>query len=271
MFASATDAAPGGRIARMLESPVVGMSPWIAFSVLAGPGRFEIAVVVSLALAVALLVGGRAVRRGSSVKLLEVADVVFFAAMAIVGIVASEGTYRWLETYAGELSNIALVLIAFGSMAVRMPFTLPYARERADRKHGKSPEFLRANYVITGAWGVAFLVAAIAGGFGDLVLRNSNNLWTGWIIQIVAIIAALRFTEWYPQVVRARLAGEPEPPVRSLLIPFVGLLIPIGVVVLVFDAAASWFGVGLMILGVILARALRSDAAITHHHRRRLK
>ncbi|MER5424975.1 hypothetical protein [Streptosporangium roseum] len=202
------DSQAGGKLVGVLADPVVGMAPWIIFSVLVGPGRFELSVVLALAVSVLLVVANRVVRRDASLKLLEVADVVFFAALTAVGLAASAGTRRWLETYAGEVSNIALVLIAFGSMALRMPFTLQYARERVDRAYWHSPDFLRTNYVITGVWGLAFLVAAVAGGYGDLVLRDPDNLWTGWIIQIAAIIAAVRFTAWYPGVVRARVRRE---------------------------------------------------------------
>ncbi|MEV6396704.1 hypothetical protein AB0M39_18280 [Streptomyces sp. NPDC051907] len=273
---SATATGPGGRIDSLLDTPIVGMLPWILFSVLAGPGRFELAVGLALAAAVLILVATRVVNRGSSVKILEVADVVFFAVMAVIGAFASAGTYEWLETYANEVSNIALVLIAFGSMAVGVPFTIQYARERVDREHWGSPHFLRANYVITGVWACAFLVAALAGAYGDAVLHNPDNVWTNWIIQVAAIVVAARFTEWYPRVVASRASsGKPGPPVRSMLIPLVGLLIPIGVVVLIFDAAASWFGVALIITGVLLARAIGKDTEMTHdarrHRRGRLK
>ncbi|MCX4822961.1 hypothetical protein OG883_24330 [Streptomyces sp. NBC_01142] len=269
---AAAGTAPGGRLVGLLESPAIGMSPWIIFSVLVGPGRFEVAVGIALAVAVALVIAGRLLRPGSSIKILEVSDVVFFAALAVIGAIASPGTHRWLETYAGEVSNIALAVIAFGSMAVRVPFTVQYARERVDREHWDSPQFLRTNYVITGVWGLAFLVAAVAGGFGDLVLHNPDNLWTAWIIQIAAIVAALRFTEWYPQVVRSRTnTVHHSPPVRALLIPLVGLLIPIGIVVLIFDAGASWFGVVLILVGVVLARAIRKDAEVTRHPGRHVK
>ncbi|WP_327684339.1 hypothetical protein [Streptomyces sp. NBC_00467] len=260
---AAAGSAPGGRLEAALENPVVGMSPWIIFSVLVGPGRFELAVGLALAVVVLLVVLGRVLLRGRSVKLLEVADIVFFAALAVIGAVASEGTLHWLETYAGELSNLALVVIAFGSMAVGMPFTLQYARERVGKEYWDSPEFRHANQVITGVWGLAFLVAAIAGGFGDLVLHNPNNLWTGWVIQIAAIVVAVSFTGWYPQVVRSRRSDGHPPPVRHLLTPLAGLLIPMGILALVFDASASWFGVALIILGVVLARAIGKDAEMT--------
>ncbi|WP_329192300.1 MULTISPECIES: hypothetical protein [unclassified Streptomyces] len=234
------------------------MSPWIAFSVLVGPGRFEWAVGAALLISLALVIGGRLVAAGGSVKILEVSDLVFFAIMAVVGAVASPGTHRWLETYAGEISNLALVAIAFGSMAVRMPFTLQYAREQVPPAYWKTPVFLRTNYLITAAWGAAFLVAAVAGGYGDLVLHNPNNLWTGWIIQILAIVAALRFTVWYPEVARARARGDrPVPPLADLLLPLAGMLVPVGIAVLVFDGHLWWLGVVLILTGVWLTRLLK--------------
>ncbi|MEE1800459.1 hypothetical protein PUR57_17585 [Streptomyces sp. JV176] len=202
-----TGSGSGRRGARLLDSPVIGLLPWIIFAVVVGPGRFELGVGLSLACALAVVAAGRIWRPHSSWKLLELCDVVFFAVLAVVGALAADGTSRWLETYAGEIANIALVLIAFGSMAFRAPFTLPYAREQVPRSRWDSPLFLRTNYVVTGVWGAAFLVGAVAGGYADLVQHAPDNIWTGWIIQIAAIVAALRFTRWYPARVRARAAA----------------------------------------------------------------
>ncbi|WP_326586777.1 hypothetical protein [Streptomyces sp. NBC_01294] len=258
------DGTATGPVAGFLENPVVGMAPWILFSLLVGPGRFEIAVGVALAAVVTLIVLSRLVNRGTSWKLLELADVVFFAALAVIGALASEGTLRWLETYAGEVANVTLAVIAFGSMAVGMPFTIQYAREQVDPALWHTPGFVRTNYVITGVWGLAFLVAALAGAYGDLVLHNPNNIWTGWIIQILAIVAALKFTVWYPDVVRARATREatgqgPEPPrLAGLLLPLAGLLVPIGIAVLIFDDM-WWLGVALIVAGSLLTKSLQSQ------------
>ncbi|WP_037632264.1 hypothetical protein [Streptomyces erythrochromogenes] len=254
-----------GPVAGFLENPVVGMAPWIIFSLLVGPGRFELAVGLALAVSVALTALSHLVNRGSSWKLLELADIVFFATMAVIGALASEGTLNWLETYAGEVANIALAVIAFGSMAVRTPFTLQYAREQVDPSLWHTRGFLRTNYMITGAWGIAFLVAAVAGAYGDLVLRNSGNIWTGWVIQILAIVAAVKFTVWYPDVARARAVREasglpPEPtPWAGFLVPLAGTLVPVGIVVLVFDNM-WWLGVALIVAGSLLTKTLQSRA-----------
>ncbi|MFE7774786.1 hypothetical protein ACFU5O_12940 [Streptomyces sp. NPDC057445] len=253
------DSAGGKWLAGALDSPVVGMAPWIIFSILAGPGRFGLAVGLALAVSVVMVVAGRILHPGTSLKILEVADVVVFTALAIVGALADEGTHVWLETYADEVANIALVLIAFGSMAVLVPFTLQYAHERVDPVLWDSPAFKRTNYVITGVWGLAFLAAAVTGGYGDLVLHNPDNIWTEWIIQILAIIAALRFTEWYPDYARAKARGEPTPPISGLLLPLAGLLIPIGVAVLIFEDS-TWLGIALIVAGVLATKALRDDS-----------
>ncbi|MGW7332870.1 hypothetical protein ACWGIU_30585 [Streptomyces sp. NPDC054840] len=265
MRTEATGTAPGP-VSGFLENPIVGMAPWIVFSLLVGPGRFELSVGLALATAVALTATSHLVHRAGSWKLLELADVVFFASMAVVGALASEGTLRWLETYAGEVANIALAVIAFGSMAVRMPFTLQYAREQVDPSLWHTRGFLRTNYMITGAWGIAFLVAAAAGAYGDLVLHNPGNIWTGWIIQILAIVAAVKFTVWYPDVARARAvreaAGLPPVPTRwaDFLVPLAGLLVPIGIAVLIFDDM-WWLGVALIVAGSLLTKTLRSRAS----------
>ncbi|MGW7369071.1 hypothetical protein ACWGI8_38030 [Streptomyces sp. NPDC054841] len=260
---SVADTALGRRLAGFLDNPITGMLPWILFSVLVGPGRFEFSVVIALAVAVVLVILGRLRHPHSSLKILEVADVVFFAALAVIGLMASPGTLRWLGTYAGEVSNVALTVIALGSMAIRVPFTVQYARERVPREYWNTSTFMHTNYVITGVWGLAFLVAAIAGAYGDIVLRNSGNIWTGWIIQIGAIIVALRFTDWYPDVVRERAAGGAPASgsptsVGALLVPLAGYLVPVGIVVLSFDAGPTWLGIALIVAGVLLVRAFTS-------------
>ncbi|MFF8829489.1 hypothetical protein [Streptomyces sp. NPDC015131] len=233
--------------ARLMNSSITGMSPWILFSLLSGPGRYELAAALSLAVAVLLLL----VRHRP--VLLEVAALVLFAGLTVLGMVATPAGLRWLETYANEVSNLTITALALLSLAARKPLTTPYARRKVPRAFWPTEHFRRVNVVVTRAWALAFLVAAVAGGVGDLVLHHPDNLWTAWLIQASALITAARFTEWYPAV--------PRPPVRRLLMPFVGLLIPMGVLVLVYDAAPRWFAVALILIGVVLARALRKEVA----------
>ncbi|MDH3061136.1 hypothetical protein QEN36_17430, partial [Gordonia alkanivorans] len=105
-----------------LNSPFAGMSPWILMALLTGPGRFEEAAASAFVLSLLLVVGGH--RRGSKIKLLEVFDVAYFGTMAALALFASESVIDWLEKWGGEMTNIALVAFALGSILIRQPFTL---------------------------------------------------------------------------------------------------------------------------------------------------
>ncbi len=251
------------RIRSFLANPLSGLAPWIVMAVMSGIVRFEFAVGLSLAVAVIILVANKLT--GGTLKLLEFSDVVFFAGLALVGLFASDSVLDWLRTWSGELSNIALVVIALGSIALRRPFTLGYARESTPKEFWDAPAFIRTNYVITWAWALAFVVSAVSGFIGDAVLDNSNNLWTGWIIQTAAMLAAVQFTLWYPRVVRARgraaagIPGEPEPPVSELFAGLAGYLPLIGIVSLVFDAAPWWVGVALIVAGPVIGGQVAKD------------
>jgi hypothetical protein len=245
---------------RIFDNPIAPLTPWIAMALLNGEGRFELSVGVAFAMSAVIF--GASLLRGQSPKLLEFADVTFFAILGVIGLVASDTTIDWLEKWAGEISNIALVVIAGFSMLIRTPFTLQYARETVDRSMWDNPVFLHINYVITAVWTGAFLVSAISGFIGDAILDDSNNMWTGWIIQIGAIIVAIRFTEWYPDYGAAKarekagVPGEPPPPVAKLLVPLAGYLTPVGIAALVFDAAPTWLGIALIVAGGVLTHQL---------------
>jgi hypothetical protein len=253
---SARRDAGGIDLRSILASPIVGFAPWILMSVVAGPDRFEIATGLALALSLLVAILGYAV--AMKPKLLDLAGILFFGVLLVVGLVVTEEQLDWLDNWAGELSNIMIALVALLSMAIRQPFTLQYAKERAPRELWDNPAFLRTNYVITAVWTLAFVVAAVAGYIGDAVLDDPNNVWTGWIVQIAALILAAKFTGWYPSYVRATATGEHTPPtLGSLLIPITAFFVPAGIVVLVVTDAPWWVGVGLIVIGSALTNRLR--------------
>lgn len=251
------------RLRAFLDNPLSGLAPWIVMAVMSGIVPFEAAVLLSFACAAAILAAS--ILTGDSPKALEFSDTAYFLLLAIVGLVASEDVREWLGVWADELSNIALVVIAVSSLAVRRPFTLPYAREQVPREIWTTPRFIRTNYVVTTVWAAAFLVAAIAGFYGDAVLEDSDNLWTAWIIPTAAMLAAVQFTVWYPRVMRARAAreagrpSEPPPPALEMLTGMVAYLPLTGILVLSFDAAPWWVGVGLIVAGPVIGGRLARD------------
>jgi len=253
------------RLRELLSNPFTGFAPWIAMSVIEGPQRFELAA--GLAFAIALLAGVLGALVGERLKLLDFAGIVFFAGLVVAGLLVDEHGLHWLERWSGEISNGAIALIAIFSIAIRMPFTIQYARETVPREHWSSPQFLHINYTITWVWAGAFVVTAIVGFLGDGPLDQPDNLWTNWIVQIAALILALRFTEWYPQAMIAReeiaqgTRTDPPPSVRELALPVVGYIVPVGIVVLAVGGAPWWVGGGMIVLGAAVAHRLTGEEA----------
>lgn len=257
---------PSGRVIdTILANPLVGLAPWIVYSLVEGEGRLEESAAVALGLALAILMLGWL--RGSRPKLLEYSDVVFFGALAIFVAVASDDTHAWLERWSGEVANVALVAIAVGSILIRQPFTLAYAKEQAPRELWTNPQFLRTNYVLTWVWAIAFLIEAGSGFYGDLVLDDSNNIWTGWIIQTLPLIVAAQFTLWYPERITALGAiaagerGVKVPPISAFLAQVTPWLSIIGVIVLAMDEGPAWLGVAFMLVGIVLTRQFTRESA----------
>lgn len=245
-------------IDRVLNNPLTGLSPWILYSLVEGPHRLELSAALSLGLAVAILCLNWL--RGGTPKLLEYSDVVYFTGMTVLVAFASPGTRSWLELWGGEVANIALVVIVLGSILVRQPFTLQYAREDVPQELWHTPEFLRVNYLISWVWAIAFVIEAASGWYGDAVLRNPNNLWTGWIIQTFPMVVAAQFTIWYPNRLRAVREGRAAaaPTVVDFLATVTPWVTVIGILSLSFGAGPEWVGIAFLVAGIVLTRALTS-------------
>jgi hypothetical protein len=220
----------------VLDSPLLGWAPWIALSVLVGPGRFILSVLVALLLSASFIAADR--RRGKRLKLLNVVDLASFVVFLAIALAVSAGTTAWLETWFGEISNLTFVVVTVASLLVRQPVTLQYTREELDPARWGEAAFLRVNYVMTIAWAGAFVIAGLAALHGDAILHNNNNLWTAWVIQIAAELAAAEFTIWYPR----RVAPGARFDLETLLLPLAIYLIPVGVLSLWLDAAPTALG-----------------------------
>ena len=249
-----------------LNSPIAGIAPWVLFSVLSSPGRFEVAVCSALGLSVLTLWIG--LRRGVAVYALDALSVAFFAVLAVIGLVASDGMIAFLELWAGELTNIVLAVFVIGTILIHRPFTLAYAKKQAPEEYWDTPLFKKINYMISGVWAAAFVFSAVVGLIGDAILKDPNNFWTGWVLQLGALFFAIAYTEFYPDYASAkfaRSAGEGGDPPASLvrlvewLPPFI---LVTGIVGWVSDALPDALGVALIAVGALGAVGLRKvDAA----------
>jgi hypothetical protein len=233
-----------------VRSPLAGLAPWILMAVLNGTGHFEEAASAALGLSLLTLWVGK--RRGAAVHLLEAFTVAYFGLLALLGLVASDGAIEWLQMWAGEVSNIALAVFAIVTLAFRRPFTLAYAKDTTSQELWDNPVFLRINYVLSAAWAGAFVFSALVGAYGDAVLHDNDNFWTGWILQIGAMIFAVSFTEFYPDYA----TGETTSVLRAFdwLPPFI---VVTGIVGWVTDALSDAVGIALIAVGVVASAVLR--------------
>ena len=245
----------GGIVDRILANPLAGLAPWIVYSLVEGEGRLEESAAIAFGLALAILMVGWL--RGSSPKLLEFSDVVFFGALAIFVAVASEDTHAWLERWSGEVANIALVAIAVGSILIRQPFTLAYAKEQAPRELWSNPVFLRTNYVLTGVWAIAFAIEAASGLYGDWVLRQLEQPLDRLDHPDAAADRRRAVHALVPRA-RARRSARssaasgptPPPPVGDFVAQVTPWISIVGVIALASDAAPWWVGVAFIAVGI---------------------
>jgi hypothetical protein len=229
-----------------LNSPLSGIAPWVLFSVLSSPGRFEVAVCSALGLS--LLTLWLSSRRGIGVYALDVLGVAFFAAFAVVGLVASDGMITFLELWAGELTNIVLAAFVLATIAIGKPFTLPYAKKQAPEEYWDTPLFRKINYVISGVWAASFTFSAVVGLIGDGVLHDPNNFWTGWVLQLAALFFAIAFTEFYPDYAAAE---EGRPSVIKLFDWLPTFILIAGIFGWVTDALPDALGIGMVVAGIV--------------------
>lgn len=176
---------------------LLAFAPFIVFALvdrLAGSG----AALVAGAIASAGLLLRDWLSPGRSPKILEIGTLILFAGMAIYAYLANPA---WSVLGVRLRVDAGLLAIVLVSMALRLPFTLQYARERVAPEVWQSPRFLRTNYVITAAWALAFAVLVLA----DLLMLYlpAVPMSFGILITVAALVAAFKFTSWYPSRAKA--------------------------------------------------------------------
>ncbi|MEU9093427.1 hypothetical protein [Streptomyces sp. NPDC048428] len=187
-----------GKSGRRTGNLFFAFAPWIIFDVIAGPSTWEYAALAGLVAAVVLNLPD--LRRGSY-KVLEIAGIAFFAVLSVLALFLDRQDLDWLERYAQVLSSGVIALVALGSLAF-VPFTEQYARETTPREVWGTPVFRHVNRVLTLVWGGVFVAIALLGLLA--VHTSSGSDWYSWVIPVVLLVLAVRFTERYPDQVRER-------------------------------------------------------------------
>lgn len=151
------------------------------------------------ALVASLLLCGLMRGRGEAVKILEVGSLALFGLLT---------AYTWLAAPAWTVATVRLAVdagllaIVLVSLAIGQPFTLQYARERVPEQFWALPVFFTTNLIITSVWAGAFTVLVASDAAAEWV--PAVPLWIDIVASIVAFLAAVWFSNWYPAMVRRR-------------------------------------------------------------------
>lgn len=178
------------------------LAPFATFATLMMLTTVKISLVASAV--VALGIFGWDLVKGRSIKMLSAGAVVLFVALCGYHLLATELS----PATARLIVDSSVVAIALGSIAIRLPFTLQYARERVDAEIQQQPRFIRVNYILTWAWSAAFVLMLAVDVM--TIYLPSIPLWICAAIAFVARNSATYFTRWYPKHVRAAIAQHPD-------------------------------------------------------------
>jgi hypothetical protein len=178
-------------------------APWIVYALIAGDSVASKRWGALAALAVTVLVVVRQRIHGDNFDalIIEIGSGIFFVGLVVLAVVAPGSP---LLGYSAALSSAALAVIAWGSLAIRRPFTLGIAKQSTPRELWAEPGFLRVNVIITLVWAASFtvgatLLAVVAHAGGGVLPRT--------IAQVAAFVIPMVFTVRYAAAVRRRAGG----------------------------------------------------------------
>ncbi|MBB5076136.1 hypothetical protein [Nonomuraea endophytica] len=183
---------------------LLGFIPWIAYAIIATGDEWRWGAITGLATALVLVVIDRIKGKNWDEMVIESSAVVFFAIITALSLADPDSP---LTMYGPALVNLWLAGTAWGSLAIRRPFTLGIARSMTPSDVHHRPEFYRVNVVITAAWAVAFTFAALALTWVLSVAPHATAVVI--TVKVVTFVAPALFTGWYPKHLRAKYRIQP--------------------------------------------------------------
>ncbi|MEV5844023.1 hypothetical protein AB0M32_18870 [Streptomyces sp. NPDC051985] len=186
-----------------------GFIPWIVAGFVSGFVDWRWGAVSGFVSGLLLLLQDR--RRGVDLDalILEASTIVYFG---VVGAVALARPHSSLSHHTDVLSFAWLAATAWGTLAIRRPFTLGIAKRQTPREFWDMPEFVRVNNHITAAWGTGFTFIGVSLAVAGAV---DAPAWVGIAAHVVGLVGPAVFTKVRPARAQARLQAA-QPPVTVL-------------------------------------------------------
>lgn len=174
-------------------------APWIVYAVVGTQVDWRYSALVGLALAAVIVLWERRENVPPDAMVIELSAGLFFVLLSIFAFASPDSPLR---DQVVTMSSAWLALTAWGSLAVRKPFTLGIGRRMVEPEIAADPLFRRTNVVITAVWATAFTAEAIA--MGILLTTAPHATAAAIVIKIAAFAVPVTFTIRYSNVVRAR-------------------------------------------------------------------
>ncbi|SCC56641.1 MULTISPECIES: hypothetical protein [unclassified Gordonia (in: high G+C Gram-positive bacteria)] len=198
------------------KSMILGLAPWFVFAWAAerlGADHVTLAAIAACALALAVTIY-EAVRTGGGWKMIDVAGVVLFGVIALIGIVGDTQVDEALVFFGRGGSAFVLAAVMAVS-AFTVPFTEQYARETVDPALWHSPVFRAKNRQISLLWagaialmGCSHIVAGLLASSASVSGSHPGNILLNWVVPIALIVFAVKRT-------RAIADAAPSAPAAS--------------------------------------------------------
>ncbi|MGV9567561.1 hypothetical protein [Streptomyces sp. NPDC003480] len=182
-----------------------GFIPWIVAGFVSGFVDWRWGAVSGFVSGLLLLLQDRRRGVGLDALILEASTIVYFA---LVGAVAVARPHSPLAHHTDAFSFAWLAATAWGTLAIRRPFTLGIAKRQTPRELWDMPEFVRVNNHITSAWGTGFTFIG-----ASLVVAGAADAptWVGIAAHVVGLVGPAVFTKVYPARDQARLQAAQAP------------------------------------------------------------
>ncbi|MFF2928838.1 hypothetical protein [Streptomyces mirabilis] len=181
-----------------------GFIPWIVAGVVSS-FDWRWGAIAGLVSGLLLLLQDRFRGVGLDALILEISTVVYFV---VVGAVAGADPGSALADHTDVVSFGWLAATAWGTLAIRRPFTLGIAKRQTPPEYWDMPEFVRVNNHITSAWGAGFTFIGVSLAVCGAV---DAPAWVGIAAHVAGLVGPAVFTKVYPARAQARLLAAQAP------------------------------------------------------------
>ncbi|MEV4445238.1 hypothetical protein [Streptomyces mirabilis] len=181
-----------------------GFIPWIVAGVVSS-FDWRWGAIAGLVSGLLLLLQDRLRGVGLDALILEISTVAYFV---VVGAAAVADPGSALADHTDVVSFGWLAATAWGTLAIRRPFTLGIAKRQTPPEYWDMPEFVRVNNHITSAWGAGFTFIGISLAVCGAV---DAPAWVGIAAHVAGLVGPAVFTKVYPARAQARLLAAQAP------------------------------------------------------------